>query len=338
MRTGVSPPATEPATPRDRPAPRARIGRLAGRLCTALALALGTPLPGPAEEATLPRFRLAFTSGMFSEVNESDARAAMKVWMQTAGKDLGVTVEVDPQIYRSIEELQRACRDNRLDGIGLLTPEFAELRRGVSFDRFAVGVRDEGIAEEYVLLVHRDSGVERLPQLRGLGLGVLQTPRTSLALIWLDTVLHEAQLPPVGSFFGPIATNNKPDRVALPVFFRRSDACLITRRAFELLGELNPQVRRQLRVLAQSPAVVPSGFAFRSGTDLAIRAHVLAAMARLNESPAGQQILTLTQSDRIEERPLSVLDDSLRIIAAAAARPPPSAADPTGTGGPKEGR
>ena len=40
------------------------------------------------------------------------------------------------------------------------------------------------------------------------------------------------------------------------MFFRQADACIITRHGFDVMGELNPQVKRQLRVLAASKPMV----------------------------------------------------------------------------------
>jgi phosphonate transport system substrate-binding protein len=135
---------------------------------------------------------------------------------------------------------------------------------------------------------------------------------------------------------------NKATRVALPVFFRQADACLMTRTSFEVLGELNPQLNKQLRVLAISPELVPAGFAFRADYVSPLRAQMLTEMARLGETPAGQQILALTQAERIVDRPVSCLDNALELLAqhrrlcaatnAGAARRPPVSAESSSQG------
>ncbi|MEZ4483390.1 MAG: hypothetical protein R2864_01935 [Syntrophotaleaceae bacterium] len=88
----------------------------------------------------------------------------------------------------------------------------------------------------------------------------------------------------------------------------------MTRASFEVMGELNPQLKQQLRVLAASPEVVPSGFAFRTEQPLTVKAKILEAMEQLGDSPAGRQILTLTQSDRIEAHPISCMDGSVELL------------------------
>lgn len=295
-----------------------------------LLLLLGATSGGVASaaaNATRP-FRLAFTSSMFSEVNESEARAAMKVWLMTVAKERGIEVEADPEIYRSAPALAQAHRQQPLDGFGLVTPEYARLRDQIATDCLIVGLRNGQATDEYLLVVHAASGIERLEQLAGRQLNLLQNPRMSLATIWLDTVLGEARLPRTTQFFGRVNTSNKATKTLLPVFFRQADAGLITRQSFELMVELNPQVGQQLRPLATSPAYLTSFFALHAASDYPQRDLIFAEIPRLSQTAAGRQILTLTQSERIARLPPSALDSALALLAqhdrlAAAPNPAP---------------
>lgn len=260
-------------------------------------------------------FRLAFMASMFTEVNESDARAAMKVWIMTVAKERGIPVDPDPPLYRTLESALAAARTNEVDGLGLTTPELRRMAQAIRFDRLAVAKCGDTLTERYVLLVREDSGLSELKQLERRPLLVLQNPRMSLAVLWLDTLLLENGLKPATGFWSRITFANKATKAALPVFFRQADACLITRRAFETLIELNPQVGKQLRVLAMSPEVIPAAFAFRADFRSPYREQILSEMKRLPESPAGQQILMLTQADGIVEQPVSCLDSAFTLLA-----------------------
>lgn len=286
-------------------------------VCLIRAAAAFAAVAGPASAAQdAPRpFRLAFSASMFTEVNESDARAAMKIWIKTVADEHGIPIDPDPPIRSTVEELLRLHRDHPVDGFALTTPEFVRLRQELEIDRFATGVTAGTISEEYVLLVRYDSGWDRLEQLQGRRLNVLLNPRMSLATLWLDTVLLEARRQPTVEFFGRVTTFNKASRVVLPVFFRQVDACLMTSKAFKLIGELNPQLARQLRILASSPEVVPSGFAYRADFVSPFRAQLLSEMTRLAATPAGRQILVLTQAERIQDNPVSCLDSTLEMLA-----------------------
>lgn len=283
-------------------------------LCIVLLSALEGTGPADAAEKTASPFRMAFSTSMFSEVNENDVRAAMKVWIMTVANERNIAVDPDLLIFKSAETFAVSAQASTVDGVGVILPEYEVFRHLATFDRFALGVKDGSFTEEYLLLVHRNSAVQRLEQLQGKSLNVVQSSRMSLATIWLDTVLADAHLPRVANVFKRVNTETKVDRVALPVFFGQVDACLMTKASFEVMGELNPQIREQLRVVASSPAVIPTGFAFRADRVSLPRNQMVDAMTQLGETPAGRQILILTQADRIEEHPISCLDESLKLM------------------------
>jgi ABC-type phosphate/phosphonate transport system substrate-binding protein len=177
-----------------------------------------------------------------------------------------------------------------------------------------VGAINGQITEEYVVLVHRDSVIGSLADLRERSLIVLENPRMSLAVIWLDTFLLQKGMNTTDKFFKPTTFVNKLSQVVLPVFFRNSDACLVTLRGFQAMSELNPQVSKQLRILVVSKELVPIVFAFRSDYASPFREQMLVEMRRLPETLAGQQILTLLQTERVEEQPMSCLDGTFELL------------------------
>ena len=279
----------------------------------AIALLLGARSELPANAVERP-FRLAFTSSMFTELNENDARAAMKVWFMTVAQEQGITVDPDPNIHRTVEDLIRFARGNPVDGFGVTTPEYLALSREMSFDLFATGSTEGRITEEYLLLVRKDRGFDRLDQLAGRTLGVVDNPRMSLALIWLDTVLLEAKLKRSSDFFRQVTPDRKVSQAVLPVFFGKIEACLVTRDCFEVMSELNPQLKQQLRILNASPPLMPAGFFFLKDSKSASRTRILDAITRLGDTPAGRQIIELAQAEKIDGYEIHCLDKSLELL------------------------
>jgi len=136
-----------------------------------------------------------------------------------------------------------------------------------------------------------------------------------LALPWLETMLDTEGLGVGTDFWDTITSVKKLSRVVLPVFFGKADACLVTRRGFDLLAELNPQVGDRLRAIAVSPEVVPVVMFFRTDYAPPSKDSLLDALSRLHETPAGQQVLTVFQIDRLEEYPTLCLDSARQLMA-----------------------
>ena len=85
------------------------------------------------------------------------------------------------------------------------------------------------------------------------------------------------------------------------VFFKQADACLITHRAFAVAGELNPQVTRQLRVIASSPPLISHITSHRMAMSETVSRLFREAALSLADTPGGQQVLRLFQHDSFVE-------------------------------------
>lgn len=238
----------------------------------------------------------------------------MKVWAQNLAKEGTVRADGNAVLSSKLSEIATALQSRSVDGAALAADEFAELRDQVPFNRYVFGVTDGHLWEEYILLVPRDSPLTKLDDLRGRSLNLLRNSRMSLALLWLDTLLLRQGLPSAAVLCGRITPQGKLTKTMLPVFFGQTDACLVTRNGFKTMGELNPQVTRRLRVLASSPPYVPGGLFFRTGYPPAQLEAFLAQLQRVHATPGGQQVLTIFQTERLEEHPLSVLDSALELL------------------------
>jgi hypothetical protein len=77
----------------------------------------------PSNETNRTQFRLGFSSATFTDVNENDAKAGLKVWAQMLLKERGLPVDPEPMVLKDSEEIVRALRSKRLDAITLNTDE-----------------------------------------------------------------------------------------------------------------------------------------------------------------------------------------------------------------------
>jgi phosphonate transport system substrate-binding protein len=302
-------------------------------------LAAATAAPVEERSPTAP-VRFAFSSRMFYEVNENDARAAMKVWGQTISAESGIPLDPAFPIISGTETIAAEIRGKLIDAITLPTDEYWALRSKVPLGSIVLGSKEGQSTVQYVLLVRGDGGIERLADLRGHSLVVFQSPLTSLAPAWLEIELLQHQLGLAAQFWGRTTEATKLLRVILPVFFRQADACLVTLKGFETMSELNPQIGRQLKILAKSEAVVPSLFCFRGDYLSPNREKIIQEVSRVNETPAGRQTLALFQTERLFPSDPAALASSCALLdlhrrlcaGASAARPGDSALFPVPTG------
>lgn len=329
----TSRPPTEPAEPAGpawRVAASPGTGRQAARprvLCNVrlaiLAVVLGALLD-PARLAAAERpsavstpapkgaFRIGVSHASFGNVNRNDATAALKAWAATVVRERHLPLDVQVEVMEQASDLKRALTDRTIEAGTLSAEEFVEIAPAVESVYVTVGTG--GFTERYAMVVRRDSGIGALGSLKGKRLVRHISAKTSPALPWLETELAHQQAGGADQFFGEIAQQDSPSKAVLQVFFRNSDACLVTTNAFHLACELNPQLERQLSLAAVSPPLVPSLLLFRPDYDSPHRQEFESAILTLHTTTAGRQVLTVFQGTRIERQPVHCLDENRTLL------------------------
>jgi ABC-type phosphate/phosphonate transport system substrate-binding protein len=279
-----------------------------------LVLAMESAAAGAADsQPPAFRFRLAVSEGMIGpDMNEMDANSAMRAWGDAAAKEAGYFVDVH---ILGMAELIRQVRTHQVDGFTVTISEFLEVESYAGQSVVVDEVNSKG-GDEYLLLVHEDSSIRTIADLHGRPLNIYANPRMCLAALWLETLLASSNLGAPPEFLGRMAPHDKLSQVVLPVYFRQSDACLVTRRGFSTMCELNPQLSRKLRVLASSPQLVTRLMAFHKDCVPEQRMKYEKALEGLYKTAAGQQALTLFESVRLVTADVSILRPTLELVKA----------------------
>ena len=266
-----------------------------------------------AADAGVP-IRLAVSESLVSDVNINDARAAMQIWLKRMSQDLNLAVEISPKVFDTTEEILRRARAGQFDAVALNVAEYRQIAD--MLDPRQIIAETDG-AEQYLLLAKRTGGVQRLADLRGLRLTILKAPKMCVATAWLATLLEEEHLDRSDRFFASVTTDVKPSRVVLPVFFGQADACITSKRGFDTMGELNPQVAKDLSVIARSPAMVVTFYTFHRNYRSVSRERFAKIYTNVPASVAGRQLATLFQFQGLAVSDASCLAPALAILNAA---------------------
>ena len=284
------------------------------RRCLLLMVAAAVASRGRSAETQQRILRVAISADTLAGANLSDARAAYKVWIGELTRQLPSTVaQMVPEIFLPSEQLIRGVRQGTIECFGVTTLEFEKVSDLVDPDFLLL---QDYLAEgmEYVLLVHRDSVFKRVADLKGAQLLTHFHRDMVLATAWLGTLLAANNLPQPDRFFGGEKRTDNLNQVVLPVFFRRADAACLARRNWETAVELNPQLGRDLRIVASSPRIVPISIAFRRGCNTEGRKALIDSILKVASFAGGQQIITLYQSRGFIVRPTSVMNATLEMV------------------------
>jgi len=239
--------------------------------------------------------------GLFSEVNIRDAQAAVQTWGNAVSRRMDLGYEVEVVVPNDRPSTIEAIKSGKVELISLTGLDYLAMKDEVDLEPAVVGIwgEDRKVAEEYVLLVRRDSGLEELSHLQGRRLIIGTADRGETAAMWLDVLLLREGLP-AGQDFLRARAAEKASQALLPVFFGQVDACVVPHRALQTMGELNPQVMRELRTLARSPEFLVGFMCFRGGSDAGRREKLMDVVFKIHAEVEGRQLLTIFRSDRVD--------------------------------------
>lgn len=266
-----------------------------------------------ARAAEAIEFRFSMSESMIGKnVTTEEVRQAMSTWAAEVKKQLPNFQSFEIFVTPS-HDIAGKLRAGQLDGVVVTPFEYQGLVPLVEGTVLIDESAPEG--EDFVLVVHRDSGIKALSDLKGRALTIYDRPKIQIARVWLDNLLGTQKLGRMDGFFSSISNNPKLNLSVLSVFFKKSDACLVSRRSLDTMIEMNPQVGRDLIPLARSPKLVVSILVFRKGCPLDRRKAFEQALQSLKKVPAGQQALALFEGTGAIPSDAAVLRPSLDLIA-----------------------
>jgi phosphonate transport system substrate-binding protein len=261
-------------------------------------------------------FRVATSADMLADVNENDARAALRSWADVVSGVVGMHIDYERYFLSSPPQLRDLMRKGAVDAVACTTPDYVPFASLLDPD--IVLVEPNAVGYEYVLLVNGKNNIPGVAELRGRSLGLYRHASTCLAMSWVETLLSAANLGPSDRFFAGVTESAKLSRTVLPVFFGQSDACLVTRNGFRTMCELNPQLGVTLRPVATSPPYVTALFGFHRDCQPALKLKFQSALVDLAKNATGRQLLALFQTPGFCARNASVLRSAVELVEAAA--------------------
>jgi len=155
------------------------------------------------------------------------------------------------------------------------------------------------VPDEYVALVNREGDIKDLEGLKHKKLMVQTGGLGEVPMIWLDTILMKQGLPASRQFCGEVKLVPKASGAVLPVFFGHADACVVVKKVFLMMVELNPQIGKRLAVLVQSPSFPRTVSWFGKDWDKATIDGSRTMIMESNSGSVGRQFVSLMGYDAV---------------------------------------
>ena len=242
---------------------------------------------------------VAFSPQSFYNVDPRDASGAARVWINNADHRLKSTTESKVIFFDTQLEMESALARNNIDILVSIAEEFIQMRDTYKLSPVLSTDYGKNFYDELLLLVHSDSTITGVEQLRGKCLRIEVGQKGTVPMKWLNTILMSKTSGSTREFFGSISEFPKASQTIMPVFFGKCDACIASRTSLETMTELNPQIGRKLRILERSPGFATGIISVRKDILNRRRDTMVEALRDINEDIKGKQVLTIFRINRL---------------------------------------
>ena len=226
--------------------------------------------------------------------DRTDIEVSLTFWTEEITEETDIS-ESNARLFDTIEDMRAAFERGDIDMI--IAPPMAIARyfkRDELADGF-VGVREGGQNNSLLLLAGGDR-VKSLQDLKGKRL--IMPSDDELADIFLDTLMLKTYRKSYRGIFSSIAPQKKNNRIVLDLFFNKADVALVYAGAFDVMAELNPQIKRKIKVLASYPVRAKNFSYFRKNYPL--REQLTEKAMSYGKFPRAKQILAVYKTPELD--------------------------------------
>jgi len=240
--------------------------------------------------------RAGFLARIFGDIDTRDAQATLEVLTREISRNMGLNTTPSVIIFPDMTSMTDAIRHGDLEVVSMPTVEYLRIRNTVPLIPSFVGAHNNGMGTKYILIARRDRGIKSFSDLKGKTILIPQENKHEESHVWLDVLLMKEGKTKRDAYFNQVKESPKVSHSIMGVFFRQADGAIVTRAGLDASMALNPQIGRQLTVVAESPFLSDGVTCLLPTASETFRRTVARAFMKLNESTTGRQLFTIFQT------------------------------------------
>lgn len=244
-------------------------------------------------------YRFIFSANLFQNSKPEDVEAATRIMVSKLKSKSNLEEDVEIVVCNSEEEIIKNLNEE-FDFIYLSPVETMRFKDKYKLEPTLVTMTKQSYGDIFYLITNKKDNKKDIKSLKDGIIYILSKTQGQTPSIWLDKILRDKKLPNKEKFFKKIIYDFKSTNVVLPVFFKKASAAIVTSAAFELLCELNPQIKKEAEVIQTSKPILSGIFCFDLKNKNEKRKKFVADyLIGLHTDSYGKQITELYMVDKI---------------------------------------
>lgn len=261
------------------------------------------PISGLAQSSTTISIGILKNSAVFA--NEKDIKFVIELWLN---KFLPKSkYEINVIEYEKVVSLLEDFKLNKLTLIGLNAFNYLENEKSLVslYSKIFTFQRYDSKYLQYLLISHKDintKNVEKLP----IRLSLKKDDKSTL--LWLDYMYLNRDLKEYFDFIEVHEKKNHSSAVHA-TYFNQSEFAVVPLTIYELLLELNPAIKKNLKVVKFSQRIFTSSiWLMNKNISTDVSNDILNSISEINSTKEGSTILNILRMNKIVVEQPSYLD------------------------------
>ena len=251
------------------------------------------------QEDPLPKvLHVAFSLRVFPDVDQRDAKIAMELWARELSRKAGIP-QAQVILFDNPGEIEGMVRSGKIHLVTLPPLDYLAWHQRLNIEPAYVAANKSGRNMEYVLIVRRDSGITHVRNLKGKTVAISKAINARTGSLWFTVLLMREGIHNYRDFSEKPMEETKPSQTVMGVFFRQYQAAVVTRGSLETSFAVNPQLNKELVILAQSRSLVGDLSCLPATVGKRMKKAMDDAAMTLHETAVGKQMTTLFHIDRV---------------------------------------
>lgn len=247
---------------------------------------------------------LGSTNPMFQELNAKEANSIFSNYIQSVVKRFNKKYNQNSgavsKIYTSLADLKNDLRKNRINMLNITTEEYLVVNPHADLTVCLAPVRDNTKYSKYLLVTHAGKNLNSIEDLKGKTIVMNSLNTKWLGDKWLNVLLMKKKYLQMDKYFGQLNYVQKEKNCLFDVFFKKADCTVIRESLYKAMCELNPQIKRSIKIIETSPELIVSVLAYNNRYPRSDLLKLAAKeMSEYHLFAEGKQILTLYQTERL---------------------------------------
>ncbi|MFZ1292038.1 MAG: PhnD/SsuA/transferrin family substrate-binding protein [Melioribacteraceae bacterium] len=207
---------------------------------------------------------IGITKEMFSDVNIRDAKASIELWIKMIQESFTTIKKSNAFVYEDINDLTTDLNNAKIDYVFINTPQYLNFKSVLNLKPYYGTLPNKEKFFDLFLLIKNDKNIKSFSELKNTKITIHGGRYKMLIDLWLDYLCLQNGAGAKEKFFKKIEYVDNASKTILSTFFDKSDLCIVTSSTFDVMSEMNPQVKKGLSVLYKREKLINDLFCFRN--------------------------------------------------------------------------